>query len=81
MYKIQKKKSAGDVIFLAKRNLNALSMVFGELTPSQLEEKKVFVKIVSSLNQMKFKSLKKETSKGIISTTVKASMAANVLRT
>ena len=75
-----KKKSAGDVIFLVKRSQNAHSMVFGELTPNQLEEKKAFAKTVSSLNQMKMESFQKETSKGIMLTTVKASMAINVLR-
>jgi hypothetical protein len=34
-------------------NPNALKMVFGEQTQSQLEEKKVFAKIVSSLSQIK----------------------------
>ena len=74
-----KKKSAGDVIFLVKRNPNAPSMVFGEQTPSQLEEKKAFVKTVSSSNQTKMESLKKKTIKGEMSTTATVSMAVNVL--
>jgi len=44
------KTSDDDVIFLVEKNLSALTMVFGELTLSQLEEKKAFVKIVLSLN-------------------------------
>ena len=80
MYKSYKIKSAGEVIFLAKMSQNVLIMVFGEKTPSQLEEKKAFAKTVSSLNQMKMESFQKEISKGIMLTTVKASMAINVLR-
>jgi hypothetical protein len=75
-----KKKSAGDVIFLVKRNPNAPTMVFGEQTPSQLEEKKVFAKIVSKSNQIKIVFFKKETSKGIMPMTAKALMEINVLR-
>jgi hypothetical protein len=74
-----KKKSAGDVIFLVKSNPNAPSMVFGEQTLSQLEEKKAFVKTVSSSNQTKMESLKKKTIKGEMSTTATVSMAVNVL--
>jgi len=42
MNKNQKKKSTGDVIFLAKSNL-ALTMIFGEKIQSRLEEKKAGV--------------------------------------
>ena len=59
---------------------HALTMVFGEQTQSQLEVKKVFAKIVSKLNQLKKKSFKKEINKDVMSTTVKASTAINVLR-
>ena len=55
-------------------------MVFGEKTPSQLEEKKAFAKIVSSLNQIKMESFQKETNKGIMLTTVKVSMGINAPR-
>ena len=79
MYKSYKIKSAGEVIFLAKMNQNALTMVFGEKTPNQLEDKKAFAKIVSSLNQIKMESYQKETNKGIMLTTVKVSMGINVL--
>jgi len=47
------------VIFLVKMNQNVLTMGFGEQTPSQLEERKVFAKIVSSLSQIKMESFKK----------------------
>ena len=80
MYKSYKIRSEEEVIFLVKMSQNALTMVFGEKTPIQLEEKKAFAKTVSSLNQMKMESFKKETSKGIMHTTVKESMATNVLR-
>ena len=68
------------MIFLAKMNQNALTMVFGEKTPNQLEDKKAFAKIVSSLNQKKMESFQKETNKGIMLTTVKVSMGIIVLR-
>ena len=75
------KTSDDDVIFLVERNLSALTMVFGELTPSLLEDQKVFVKIVSSMNLLKMVSLKKDTNKSIMSMTVKESMVVNVLKT
>jgi hypothetical protein len=74
------KTSDDDVIILVERNLSALTMVFGELTPSQLEEKKAFAKIVSSLNQIKMESFQKETNKGEMSTTALASMGVSAPR-
>ena len=68
------------MIFLVEMNPDALTMVFGELTQSKLEEKKVFAKIVSRSNQIKIVFFKKETSKGIMPTTARVSMAINVLK-
>ena len=61
-------------------NPNALTTVFGEQTPSQLEEKKVFAKIVSSMNLKKMESFQKETSKDAMSTTALASMGVSAPR-
>ena len=68
------------MIILVKMNPYAPSMDFGEQIQNQQEEKKVFAKIVSSLNQIKMESLKKETIKGEMSTIALVLMAIYVQR-